>query len=39
VPAGGAAVAPPARANEINALSIAWNLIKGWFAGLFGRRT
>ncbi|MDM0113360.1 SRPBCC family protein [Variovorax sp. J22R133] len=32
------ASAPPAQASEINALAIAWNLVKGWFAGLFGKR-
>lgn len=26
------------RATEINALSILWQLVKGWFAGLFGKR-
>jgi carbon monoxide dehydrogenase subunit G len=31
--------AAPAKANEINGLAIAWALIKGWFAGLFGRRS
>jgi carbon monoxide dehydrogenase subunit G len=36
-PAPGAA-APP-KANEINALAIAWGLFKHWLAGLFGRRT
>ena len=30
-------VAPP-KVNEINALAILWGLIKGWFAGLFGKR-
>ena len=30
--------APPAKANEINALAIFWHLVKGWFAGLFGKR-
>ncbi len=35
-----AAPAPaPAKANEINALAILWGLIKGWFAGLFGKRS
>lgn len=29
----------PAKANEINGLAIVWALIKGWFAGLFGKRT
>ena len=32
------AAAAPARVNEINGLSILWSLIKGWFAGLFGKR-
>lgn len=32
------APAPPP-ASELNALAIAWMLIKNWFAGLFGRRT
>ena len=30
--------AAPARADEINGLAILWGLIKGWFAGLFGKR-
>ena len=30
--------AAPAKPNEINALAILWGLIKGWFAGLFGKR-
>ena len=30
--------ATPARPNEINGLALAWGLIKGWFAGLFGKR-
>jgi uncharacterized protein len=29
----------PARANEINGLAIAWQLIKSWFSGLFGKRS
>jgi len=33
-----AAAAAPAKANEINAMAIAWHLVKGWFAGLFGKR-
>ncbi|UCE32312.1 MAG: SRPBCC family protein [Burkholderiales bacterium] len=34
-----AAAAPPVPpAREINALAILWSLIKGWFAGLFGKR-
>lgn len=44
---GAAAAAPgpapgpaaPPKANEINALAIAWGLFKHWLAGLFGRRT
>ncbi len=34
------AATPPAepRKNEINALAIVWGLIKGWLAGLFGKR-
>ena len=31
--------APPKVAQEINGLAIVWSLIKGWFAGLFGRRS
>ena len=34
----GAAPAAPARVNEINGLAILWSLVKGWFAGLFGKR-
>ena len=30
--------AAPIKANEINGLAIMWTLIKGWFAGLFGKR-
>lgn len=29
---------PPPVAREINGLAILWGLVKGWFAGLFGRR-
>ena len=32
------AATTPAKANEINGLAIMWTLIKGWFAGLFGKR-
>ena len=32
------AAAVPAKVNEINGLAIVWHLIKGWFAGLFGKR-
>ena len=32
------AAAAPAKVNEINGLAILWSLIKGWFAGLFGKR-
>lgn len=28
----------PAKANELNALALLWTVIKGWFAGLFGKR-
>lgn len=31
------APAPPV-AREINGLAVLWNLVKGWLAGLFGRR-
>lgn len=31
--------AAPAVAGEINGLAIVWSLIKGWFAGLFGKRS
>ena len=37
-PAVAPAAVAPAKANEINGLAIAWALIKGWFAGLFGKR-
>lgn len=30
--------AAPAKASEINALAIFWHLLKGWVAGLFGKR-
>ncbi len=45
LPAPQAAAAPAASAaapvpvRELNALALAWGLIKHWFAGLFGRRT
>jgi carbon monoxide dehydrogenase subunit G len=29
---------PAAPANELNALSLMWTVIKGWVAGLFGRK-
>jgi carbon monoxide dehydrogenase subunit G len=44
LPAPGATAAPATasattpKANEINGLAILWRLIKGWFAGLFGKR-
>jgi carbon monoxide dehydrogenase subunit G len=48
VPAADAATAPAAAASdatpasdaprEINALSVLWRLVKGWLAGLFGKR-
>jgi carbon monoxide dehydrogenase subunit G len=34
-----APVAPPPRVRELDGLSIAWALIKGWFARLFGRKS
>jgi carbon monoxide dehydrogenase subunit G len=37
-PAAAPAMAAPAKANELNALAIFWHLVKGWFAGLFGKR-
>jgi carbon monoxide dehydrogenase subunit G len=37
-PAAARPPAAPAKANEINGLAILWSLIKGWFAGLFGKR-
>jgi carbon monoxide dehydrogenase subunit G len=33
-----AAVAAPKPVKELNALAILWGLIKGWLAGLFGRK-
>jgi len=42
LPGPEATAAPPAQApqaaREINGLAILWNLIKGWIAGLFGKR-
>jgi len=32
-------VAAPAPSHEINALAMMWSLVKGWFAGLLGKRT
>jgi carbon monoxide dehydrogenase subunit G len=29
----------PAPANELNALSLAWIVVRGWFLGLFGKKT
>lgn len=37
VPAAPAAAVPKAT-TELNALAIAWMLVKNWFAGLFGKR-
>jgi uncharacterized protein len=34
-----AAPAAPAPVKELNALALMWTVIKGWFAGLFGRKT
>jgi len=36
LPSAGAAAPPPAPA--LNALALLWALVKGWLAGLFGRR-
>ena len=39
--ASAAPVSPPppaAKANELNALTLMWTVIKGWIAGLFGRK-
>ena len=33
------AAAVPTKVNEINGLAIVWHLIKGWLAGLFGKRS
>lgn len=33
------AAAAPKATQELNALAIAWMLIKGWFSGLFGKRS
>ena len=30
--------APPREVRELNALALAWAVVKGWFAGLFGKR-
>lgn len=39
-PARAAPAAQPAKvAGEINGLAIVWTLIKGWFGGLFGKRS
>jgi uncharacterized protein len=38
-PASPAPGVAPAKAQEINALAIAWRLVKNWFAGLFGKRS
>ncbi len=37
-PAAVSAPAPPAPSHEINALALAWHVVKGWVAGLFGKR-
>jgi uncharacterized protein len=33
-----AAAVPVAKQTELNALALIWTLIKGWFAGLFGKK-
>ncbi len=37
-PAARPAPVPPAPVKELNALALLWTVVKGWFAGLFGRR-
>jgi len=39
VPPAPRPVAVPAPVKELNALALAWIVIKGWFAGLFGKRS
>lgn len=42
LPAAGAApggAVPVRPAGELNAFAVLWGLVKGWFLGLFGRRT
>jgi hypothetical protein len=34
-----AAAAPAPQPTELNALALMWTVVKGWFAGLFGRKT
>jgi hypothetical protein len=36
----GSAAAPARRppVKELNALALLWTVVKGWFAGLFGKR-
>jgi carbon monoxide dehydrogenase subunit G len=36
--AAGAPPAAPQPVKELNALALMWTVIKGWFAGLFGKR-
>jgi uncharacterized protein len=38
-PASPVPSAAPGQAHEINALAIAWRLVKRWFAGVFGKRS
>lgn len=35
--AGAGSETPPATARQLNALSVAWSVVKSWFMGLFGR--
>jgi len=37
--ASGAPALSPAPVRELNALGLAWGLVKNWCAGMFGRRT
>jgi carbon monoxide dehydrogenase subunit G len=38
-PRAPAAPVPVPKQTELNALALIWTLIKGWFAGLFGKKT
>ncbi len=37
-PGGVPQAAPPAPVKELNALALMWAVVKGWFAGLFGKK-
>jgi hypothetical protein len=38
-PRAPAAAVPVPKQTELNALALIWTVIKGWFAGLFGKKT